>query len=690
MWVEIDSCSSKTMMDEVAFSRILENQNITLNKPKSKATAYGGSEIPLLGSFSTTIETRKKIVPDTIMVVKGETGSRPLLAGKTAFELGILAIPRRNHCFDASPDTLGEFCSMNPDLVNDDKKSQGNAKVGSQVRTNKMTDDVNSSEDIPDCIKDFSHVFSNKLGKHKYVKVKLHVDKSSTPMAQPPRKIPFYYQERLSEHLKKLKENDIIEDAPTDRPTTWVSNLVFAPKPKGPDPTAIRFCVDSRVPNKAIRRNLNNLPTVHDILLALNGAQVFSHLDMNSGYHQLELDERSRDVTTFYTHEGLKRYKRLPFGIISAQDEFDRAIRRTISGVPGARNITDDIIVFGRNKEDHDKNLREVFRRLLEAGLTLKKSKCKFNQSEITFFGLIVSRDGIKPDPSKVDALRTMTEPKSKEDVRSMLSMASASRMFIEDFSKIMAPLRELTKQTVKFTWGREQQSALEKLRDCLSEDNVLGFFEIGKPTEIHVDFHKTGLGATMLQEENGKWRPIMYISRSTTLAESRYSQTEGEALAARWACERLRVFLIGGSFTIVTDHRPLIPMLSNPFKKLPIRIERMMMYMQEFTFTIEYRPGKDNISDYLSRHAPSEDMTRTPPTICKKCDFEEEIVKSVCGSFKLAVPNAVSLEELKLETSRDEILRKVKKILQVNSWQQFKQDPDIRPFSRSKMNFQL
>ena len=109
------------------------------------------------------------------------------------------------------------------------------------------------------------------------------------------------------------------------------------------------------------------MPTVHDILLALNGAQVFSHLDMNSGYHQLELDERSNNVTTFYTHEGSKRYKRLPFGIISAQDEFDQAIQRTISGVPGARNITDDIIVFGRNKEDHDKNLREVFKRLSDA-----------------------------------------------------------------------------------------------------------------------------------------------------------------------------------------------------------------------------------------------------------------------------------------------------------------------------------
>ena len=94
----------------------------------------------------------------------------------------------------------------------------------------------------------------------------MHVDKSSTPVAQPPRKIPFYYQEKLSEHLKKLKEDDIIEDAPTDRPTTWVSNLVFAPKPKDPDPTAIRFCVDSRVPNKVIRRNLNNLPTVHDMI----------------------------------------------------------------------------------------------------------------------------------------------------------------------------------------------------------------------------------------------------------------------------------------------------------------------------------------------------------------------------------------------------------------------------------------
>ena len=114
MWVKVKSFSSKTMMDEVVFRKILENQNITLNKPKSKATAYGEIEIPLLGSFSTIIETKKKIVPDTIMVVKGETGLRPLSAGKTALELGILAIPRRNHCLDASPDTLGEFCSMNP------------------------------------------------------------------------------------------------------------------------------------------------------------------------------------------------------------------------------------------------------------------------------------------------------------------------------------------------------------------------------------------------------------------------------------------------------------------------------------------------------------------------------------------------------------------------------------------------
>ena len=138
MWVEINSCSSKTMIDEVVFRKILENQNITLNKLKSKVTAYGGSEIPLLGSFLTMIETKKKIVPDTIIVVKGETGSRALLAGKTALELGMLAILRRNHCFDASPDTLGEFCSMNPDLVNDGKKSQGNAKVGSQVSQNQQ------------------------------------------------------------------------------------------------------------------------------------------------------------------------------------------------------------------------------------------------------------------------------------------------------------------------------------------------------------------------------------------------------------------------------------------------------------------------------------------------------------------------------------------------------------------------
>ena len=501
-------------------------------------------------------------------------------------------------------------------------------------------------------------------------------------MAQPPRKIPYGYQDKLSEHLKRLKDDDIIEDAPMNKPTTWISNLVFAPKPKDPDPAAVRICLDSRVPNRAIKRNKHDIPSVQDILLDINGATVFSHLDLNAGYHQLELDEASRDITTFYTHEGNKRYKRLLFGIVSAQDEFDRAIRKTISGIKGARNISDDIIVFGRTQVEHDKSLVEVFQRLADANLTLKKEKCVFNQPEITFFGFRVTKDGIRPDNSKVEALKNATQPSSKEDVRSFLAMASASRMFAPNFSKITAPLRELIKDGIPFIWDTEEKEAFEKLQNSLSNDSLLAHFEPGKALELHVDYHRSGLGATLLQLQScGNWKPITYISRSTTDPESRYSQTEGEAFSVRWACERLRVYLIGVHFTVVTDHQPLVPMFNNPYKSLPIRIERMMMYLQEFDFDTVFQAGKSSISDYLSRHTLPSNVDKTPCTLCKKCNFEEDVVKTVINPFKTTVQHAITVEDIKQETTKDDVLQNLIKIIRRGNWTSYKQDPRYKPF---------
>ena len=153
-----------------------------------------------------------------------------------------------------------------------------------------------------------------------YILIKL-----SRPTIQKARRIPFTMRDKLSKELRRLESLDIIESV--TGPTFWVSPIVCFPKPHNPD--QIRLCIDMRIPNKAILRERHLSPTTEDLIVKLNSAAYFSKLDLSSGYHQLELDEDSRDITTFATHEGLKRYKRLNFGTNSAAEIFQNVIQTT-------------------------------------------------------------------------------------------------------------------------------------------------------------------------------------------------------------------------------------------------------------------------------------------------------------------------------------------------------------------------
>ena len=179
----------------------------------------------------------------------------------------------------------------------------------------------------------------------------------------------------------------------------------------------------------------------------------------------------------------------------------------------------------------------------------------------------------------------------------------------------------------IPFTCVIEEKEAFEKLRDSLSNDYLLAHCEHGKALELHVDYHRTGLFLKLLQLQScGNWKPITYISRSSTSLKSRYSQTEGEALSVRWACERLRVYLIGVHFTVVTDHQPLVLMFNNPNKSLPVRIGRMMMHLQEFDFDTMFQAGKSNILQVIVCQDILHHRTsiKTPCTMSKKYNFEK------------------------------------------------------------------
>ncbi|CAB4034315.1 Hypothetical predicted protein [Paramuricea clavata] len=368
------------------------------------------------------------------------------------------------------------------------------------------------------------------IGKQRDTTVKLHIDETVKPVAQKQRRTPFHLRDKVANEIEKLLKEDVIEKV-EDTPTPWVSPIVTPPKK---EPGAIRLCVDMREPNKAIQRERHQMPTIDELINDLNGAKVFSKLDLRTGYHQLELHEDSRYITTFSTHIGLYRYKRLNLGICSASEIFQEAIHNVIRDIPGAKNIADNIIIFGTNQKQHDIALEATLQRLEKKGLTLNREKCEFNKDEVEFFGLVFNASGVSPDPKKVDSLKKTQAPVNVSEVKSFLGMMNYSARFIPNYAMLSEPLRRLTQNDATWTWSTEQENAFIPLKQSLTADTIIAYFDPSKEIEIIVDASPVGLGAML--EQDG--RIVAFASRALTDTESRYSQTEREALAIVWASQ--------------------------------------------------------------------------------------------------------------------------------------------------------
>ena len=254
--------------------------------------------------------------------------------------------------------------------------------------------------------------------------------------------------------------------------------------------------------NEAILRERHPIPTVDEILQSLNGSKVFSKLDLRWGYHQLELTPDSREITTFVTHCGLFRYKRLLFGVNSASEQYKHAIQTALAGIDGQENISDDIhvIVHGKDQAEHDANLELVIKRLGERGLTLNAAKCQFSMDKLTFVGMVLSANGISCSADKAEAVTSAREPQSASETRSFLGLVNYCGRFIPDLATISEPLRHLTKAGTPFVFGKEQKEAFVELKKHLSNSETLGYFDKDAPTQVIADASPVGLRAVLTQ----------------------------------------------------------------------------------------------------------------------------------------------------------------------------------------------
>ena len=547
----IDTGASCNIVDKTTWESLKKKVvNCTSHKCSKKLFAYGQTEpIEVLGTFEAEIhwEVSAKSCLDEFTVVKGPGTT---LLGK--YTVNVL-------------------------------------RVGPP--SNPLACTITSEGDAGDVLKDFADIFQG-VGKLRDFQLKLHINKNVKPVAQPVRRLPFGLRDKVEKKLDELLQEDIIEEIPCG-PTEWTSPLVVVPKPDGD----IRICVDMRRANEAIERERHRILTIEEVLHDLNGSTVFSTLDLRWGFHQIELDdEESRQITTFVTHRGLYRYKRLMFGITSAPEKYQKIVSDVLQGCEGVANIADDVIVHGCGIEQHDKNLLAVLNRLRQCGLTLNGSKCQFRLPKLNFLGHDLSRNGVTPSEEKVAAVQNAQLPKNVAEVRSFLDLVQYCAKFLPNFAQEAEPIRQLTRKDEE-----AQQQSFEKLKCLLTGAETLAYFKNDCKTRIVADAGPTGIGAVLTRIQNGVWRVICYASRNLTDVERRYSQTEKETLALVWASERFHLYVYGRDFELETDHKPL-ECIYKSTSKPSARIERWVLRLQSYNFQVVYRPGKTNIADALSR----------------------------------------------------------------------------------------
>ena len=487
--------------------------SIPLQKTSTKIYAFGSTvPVPIQGKFETVVESKKRFSATTFYVAKNPSGTTSLLSCETSADLRLITL-----------------------WLNAVSKPQASSQAPTEKA--KPTDqrlDVDGTKIETVLRQTYPSVFEG-IGMLKEHEQKLHIDRDVPPVVQTYRRVPFHLRKQLDAWLDDYLEKDIIEPV-VDESTDWVSGLVVAPKPR--NPTEVRVCGDYRQVNLAIKRERHPIPTVDELLEDLTGAVKYSKMDLRAGYHQIPLEKDSRAITTFTTHRGLFRYKRLPFGIKSASEVFQNAIENAIRGIEGVRNIADDIILWGATQREHDQRLQQLMERLQSKGLTVNPNKCLFNQESLWFYGFYLTAEGFKADPGKIEAIKHTPPPEDVKQLRSFLGLANYCARFIQDFSTITAPLRALTVKSTPYEWTTAHQNAFDRIKQEIQKDCTMSYYDPKQRTILTVDASPVGLGAILSNvDTDGNIRNVSFASRSLTPVEQRYSQTEREALAVVWGC---------------------------------------------------------------------------------------------------------------------------------------------------------
>lgn len=542
--------------------------------------------------------------------------------------------------------------------------------LGIKVDINNLSINSLSTQGLDSILMEYSEIFSESLGTFKVPPVSIKLDSNATPKFLKARNVPFALRNKVTEKLDDMVNKGILEPVTYSE---WATPIVSVVKQNG----TIRICGDYRsTVNQAVKQFVYPLPTVNDILTTMSGGTIFSKLDLSEAYLQIPVDDISSKILTLNTHKGLFRVKRLPFGVSVAVAIFQKTIEEVLSGISGVLPYLDDIFIQGKNIEDHNVKLKLVLERLKNAGIHLKKEKCKFAASEIELLGFRVNEKGIQPSFGKVEAIHNAPIPKNKTELQSFLGLLNFYSCFLKGKSTILEPLHKLLRRDKGWVWNKEHDIAYKAAKNLLQKENILAHYDGSLPLVLTCDASSYGLGAVLSHRfPDNRELPIAYYSRTLTKPERNYSQTDREALAIIASVKKFNQYLLGRNFKIVTDHKPLLGLL-NPNKPIPPmlspRVLRWSLCLAAYDYDIEYRKGSDiSNADAFSRLPLS-----TP-------DSHDTALSDVL-LLETAPVTQLNSKLIASSTKKDPILSRVSLWI-LNGWPPKNSDPNFKPYFTRK-----
>eukprot|EP00253_Pinus_taeda_P019316 PITA_19316 len=451
----------------------------------------------------------------------------------------------------------------------------------------------NPLEHLP-VIKEFADVFPEEipgLPPKRDIDFTIELIPEAAPVSRTPYRMSVPELTELKVQLQELLDKNYI--CPSVSP--WGAPVLFVRKKDG----TLRMCIDYRQLNKLTIKNKYPLPRIDELFDQVKGAEVFSKIDLRSGYHQIRIKDEDIAKTTFKTRYGHYEFVVLPFGLTTAPATFMCLMNSVFHQFLDKFVLIfiDDILIYSRSKEEHEEHLRMVLQTLREHQLYAKLSKCDFYKEEIQYLGHVISQEGIAVDPEKIKTILEWPVPKDVADIRSFMGLAGYYRRFVEGFSRVAYPITSLQKKGRSFKWSSECQQSFEKLKQLLTSALVLSIADPNKDYVVCTDASGEGVEGVLMQEG----RVIAYESRKLKEHEQKYSAYDLELAAVIHALKMWRNFLLGRNFLLLTDHHSLTNYFSQP--TLNARQARWADFLSGFDFDIKHLKGKENrVADTLSR----------------------------------------------------------------------------------------